>query len=174
MLEGGWGGTTPLARFHSACHVTRFAVSRANAHNERTNVAKSLDQVVGKWTANASGAQTAYTDGIQNTTVDPTALAVANQAGYLSGVQSSVNLWAANLRKAGKAKWQDKSLAKAGNYSTGIAAAGPDYANAMSTWLPRIQAAGQAAKAMPGTTIDQRIARSAYVARTLYNAKRGL
>jgi hypothetical protein len=44
----------------------------------------------------------------------------------------------------------------------------------MSTWLPRIQAAGAAAKAMPGQTIDQRIARSAYVARTLYNAKRGL
>jgi hypothetical protein len=137
-------------------------------------VAKSLEQVVSKWTTNAGGAQGAYTDGISNTSVDPTALAVANQAGYLSGVQQSVNLWSANLRKAGKAKWQAKSLAKAGNYGTGIAAAADDYAAAMGTWLPRITAAGAAAKAMPGQTLDQRIARSAYVARTLYNAKRGL
>jgi hypothetical protein len=137
-------------------------------------VAKTVDQVVQKWTTNAGGAQGAYTDGISNTSVDPTALAIANQAGYLQGVQSSVNLWAANLRKAGKNKWQSKSLAKAGNYGTGIAAAHDDYAQAMGTWLPRIQAAGQAAKQMPGQTLDQRIARSAYVARTLYNAKRGL
>jgi hypothetical protein len=34
--------------------------------------------------------------------------------------------------------------------------------------------AANAAKQMPGATLDQRIARSAYVQRTLYNAKRGL
>jgi hypothetical protein len=149
-------------------------VYRASAHDERQEVAKSIDQVVSKWAANAGAAQTAYTDGITNTTVDPTALAAANQAGYLAGVQGSVNLWRSNLLKAGKAKWQSKSLAKAGNFGTGVAAAKDDYQAAMSTWLPRIQAAGAAAKAMPGGTIDQRIARSAYVARTLYNAKRGL
>jgi hypothetical protein len=137
-------------------------------------VAKTIDQVVNKWSTNAGGAQGAYTDGITNTQVDPTQLAAANQAGYLAGVQASVNLWRSNLLKAGKAKWQQKSLDKAGNYGTGIAAAKDDYAQAMTTWLPRIQAAGSAAKAMPGQTIDQRIARSAYVARTLYNAKRGL
>lgn len=137
-------------------------------------VAKSIDQVVNKWAQNAGAAQTAYTDGIQNTTVDPTQLAAANQAGYLAGVQASVNLWRSNLLKAGKQKWQSKSLSKAGNFGTGIAAAKDDYAAAMATWLPRIQAAGSAAKAMPGQTLDQRLARSAYVARTLYNAKRGL
>jgi hypothetical protein len=137
-------------------------------------VAKTLDQVVSKWAGNSSGAQQAYVDGIQGTTVDPTALAVANQAGYLAGVQASVNLWSANLRRAGKQKWLDKSIAKAGNFATGVGAARDDYQAAMSTWLPRIQAAGTAAKQMPGTTIDQRIARSAYVQRTLYNAKRGL
>jgi hypothetical protein len=137
-------------------------------------VAKSVDQVVGKWSANASGAQQAYTDGIQNTTVDPTALAAANQAGYLAGVQGSVNLWRANLLKAGKAKWQQKSIDKAGNFATGIAAAKDDYQAAMQTWLPRIYAAAASAKSMPGATIDQRIARSAALQRQLYNTKRGL
>jgi hypothetical protein len=137
-------------------------------------VAKTLEQVTAKYSTNASGAQGAYTDGITNTSVDPTALAAARQAEYLAGVQASVNLWRANLLKTGKAGWQSASIAKAGNYGTGIQAGLPKYASAMQTWLPRIQAAGSAAKAMPGATLQQRIARSAYVATTLYNAKRGL
>jgi hypothetical protein len=137
-------------------------------------VAKSLEQVTAKYSANASAAQQAYVDGINNTTVDPTALAAANQAGYLAGVQASVNLWRANLLKVGKQGWQSASAAKSGNYGTGIQAGLPKYNTSMQTWLPRIQAAGAAAKAMPGQTLQQRIARSAYVATTLYNAKRGL
>jgi hypothetical protein len=137
-------------------------------------VAKSLEQVVQKWAQNAGAAQTAYTDGIQNTSVDPTALAAANQAGYLSGVQASVNLWRSNLLKVGKQGWQSASIAKAGNYGTGISAGQSKYQNSMQTWLAIIQSTGAAAKAMPGQTVDQRIARSAYVAKTLYNRKRGL
>lgn len=137
-------------------------------------MAKTLDQVVSKWAQNAGAAQTAYTDGIQNTTVDPTALAAANQAGYLAGVQSSVNLWRANLLKAGKSGWQNASIAKAGNYGTGISAGKDKFQAGMSQWLPIIQQTGAAAKAMPGQTVDLRIARAAYVAKTLYNRKRGL
>lgn len=138
-------------------------------------MAKSIDQVVSKWSQNASSAQTAYTDGINNTTVDPTSLAIANESGYLAGVQTAVSsgLWRRKLAAVGKAGWQQASNAKAGNYGTGIAAGKDKYASAMSTWLPAIQATGAAAKAMPGQTLEQRIARSAYVARTLYNRKRG-
>jgi hypothetical protein len=139
-------------------------------------VAKTLEQVTSKWSQNASGAQQAFVDGIRNTTVDPTALAVANEQGYLSGVQQAVSsgLWRRRLAAVGKQGWQSATEAKAGNYGTGIAAGQEKFQRAMSTWLPIIQAAGTAAKAMPGQTIDQRIARSAYVARTLYNRKRGL
>ena len=135
---------------------------------------KSLEQVTSKWAQNASGAQSAYTDGIQNTTVDPTALAAANQAGYLSGVQASVNLWRANLLKVGKAGWQAAAIAKAGNYGTGIAAGTQKFNTSMATWLPIIQQTGMAAKAMPGQTLQQRQARATYVSTTLYNRKRGL
>lgn len=137
-------------------------------------MAKTLDQVVNKWGGSTAGGQQAFVDGIQNTTVDPTQLAIANQAGYLSGVQQSVNLWASNLAKAGKAKWQANSVAKAGNWTTGVTAGKTAYQQAMTTWLPILQQTGASARAMPGQTIDQRIARSAYVARTLYNRKRGL
>jgi hypothetical protein len=66
------------------------------------------------------------------------------------------------------------SIAKASNFGTGIAAGQAKYERAMQTWLPEIQRVGAAAKAMPGQTIDQRLARSAYVGRTLYNRKRGI
>jgi hypothetical protein len=137
-------------------------------------MAKTLDQVVSKWGANAAGAQPAYVAGIQNTTVDPTALAIANEAGYLSGVQASVGLWRAGLARSGKAGWQAAAVAKAANYGTGINAGKDKYNQAMTAWLPIIQQTGAAAKQMPGATLQQRIARSAYVATTLYNRKRGL
>jgi hypothetical protein len=137
-------------------------------------MAKTLDQVVSKWTTNAGGAQQSYVDGIQNTAVDPTALAIANEQGYLSGVQASVGLWRQGLARAGKAGWQSAAVAKAGNYGTGINAGRDKYNQAMTTWLPIILSTGAAAKQMPGATLQQRIARSAFVATTLYNRKRGL
>jgi hypothetical protein len=139
-------------------------------------VAKDLSSVVRKWAANASGAQQAYVDGIEGTTVDPTALAVQNEAGYLSGVQQAVSsgLWRRKLQAVGRQGWMTASIAKASNFGTGIAAGQAKYERAMQTWLPEIQRVGAAAKAMPGQTIDQRLARSAYVGRTLYNRKRGI
>jgi hypothetical protein len=139
-------------------------------------LAKDLASVVRKWTANASGAQQAYIDGIESTTVDPTALAIANEQGYLAGVQSAVTtgLWRRKLSAVGRAGWQAASIAKASNFSTGIAAGASKYERSMTTWLPIIQQAGVAAKAMPGQTLDQRLARSAYVGRTLYNRKRNI
>jgi hypothetical protein len=139
-------------------------------------LAKDLASVVRKWTANASGAQQAYIDGIESTTVDPTALAIANEQGYLAGVQSAVTtgLWRRKLSAVGRAGWQAASIAKASNFSTGIAAGASKYERSMTTWLPIIQQAGVAAKAMPGQTLDQRLARSAYFGRTLYNRKRNI
>lgn len=139
-------------------------------------MAKDLSTVVRKWTANASGAQQAYVDGIEATTVDPTALAVQNEQGYLQGVQQAVSsgLWRRKLQAVGRAGWMTASVAKAGNFATGIAAGADKYERSMQTWLPRIQQVGAAAKAMPGQTIEQRLARSAYVGRTLYNLKRNI
>lgn len=137
-------------------------------------MAKTLDQVVGKWSQNASGAQQAFVEGVQATSVDPTALAIANEAGYLAGVQQSVGLWRANLSRVGKQGWQSATVAKAGNYGTGIAAGRDKYQQAMTAWLPIIQSTAATARAMPGATLQQRIGRSAYVATTLYNRKRGI
>lgn len=139
-------------------------------------MAKTLEATVTRWQQGAGGAQQAFTDGVQNTTVDVVGRAIQNQAGYVQGVLDAANSgrWAGNLQRVGTAGWKAKTVAKAANYGVGITAGADNYSSAMGTWLPRINSAAAAAKGMPGATIDQRIARSAYVQRTLYNAKRGL
>src|SRR5258708_9381633 len=121
-------------------------------------MAKTLEQVTAKWAQNAGAAQTAYTDGIRNTTVDPTALAAANEAGYLSGVQQAVQsgLWRQRLAAGGKQGWQDAAIAKAGSYGTGISVRAPNLTRAMQTWHPIIQQAGAAATSMPRRTVVPR------------------
>ena len=137
---------------------------------------KTLDQTIQRWQTGAGGAQQAFTDGVNNTTVDVVGRAIANQAGLLQGFNDAVNSgrWAGALQKVGTSGWKSATTAKAANYGTGIAAGVPKYTSAMTTWLPRILSAAASAKAMPGATIDQRIARSAAFQRALYNAKRGL
>lgn len=139
-------------------------------------MAKTLDQTVSNWQTGATGAQQKFVDGVEGTTVDVVGRAVAAQSALLQGFNESVTSgrWAAKLRAVGTQGWKDKTTAKAANYGVGIQAGQTAYASAMQTWLPRIQSVAAAAKNMPGGTIENRIARSAYLQRTLYNAKRGM
>ncbi len=138
-------------------------------------MAKDLGTVVSKWVASAGTAQASYVQGIETTTKDPTALAIRSQGALLANFQAAVTSgrWARNLAAAGKGKWQSNAVAKAGNYSTGIAAGESNYATAMQTWLPRIYAAANTVNSMPSGTLQASIARSAAFQTALYNAKRG-
>lgn len=138
-------------------------------------MAKDLATTVGRWRTGAGGAQQAFIDGVQRTEKDPTQLAIANAQGMLAGVTEAVTSgrWQRNLAAVGKQGWQSKTVAKAANFGVGIAAGEQAYADAMTTWLPRIHTAAASAKAMPGQTLQQRLQRSAAFATALYNAKRG-
>lgn len=82
-----------------------------------------------RWQSAASTAQTRYTEGVQTTTSDPTALAAAQAQKMLNGVSAAVTsgYWQRRLADVGKAGWQSATLAKANNYSTGIQASGTKY-----------------------------------------------
>jgi len=139
-------------------------------------VAKTLEQTVSNWQAGAGAAQQRFVDGVQGTQVDVVGKAIAAQPALVAGFNQAVSsgFWAARLRAVGTAGWKDRTVAKAANYGVGIQAGTPNYNQAMQVWLPRIQSVAAQAKNMPGGSIDNRIARSAYLQRTLYNAKRGL
>ncbi len=138
-------------------------------------MAKDLGTTVSNWTAGASAGQGKYVLGIEGTTVDPTALAIRAQSALLANFNQAVTSgrWAARLSAAGKGKWQTNAVAKAGNWSTGIASGETAYSTAMQTWLPRIQSAANQVRTMPSGTLAASQARSAQFMALLYNAKRG-
>lgn len=139
-------------------------------------MAKDLTTTISNWTSGAATGQQKYVQGIESTSVDPTQLAIRAQGALLQNFSQAVTSgrWANRLAAAGKGKWQANSVAKAGNWSTGISSGEPAYAQAMQTWLPRIQSAAASVRTMPSGTLAASQARSAAFMATLYNAKRGL
>src|SRR6266496_3801296 len=129
-----------------------------------------------KWSTGIQGKQQKFVDGVQGTTVDPTALAIAAEGAMLTNITQAITSgrWRQALQRAGKAKWQGNTIAKAANW-TGAATTGKAaYETAMQTWGPIIVQTAAAARAMPGGSLPNNLARANYLATTLYNRKRGL
>lgn len=129
-----------------------------------------------KWATGVQGKQQAFVDGVQNTTVDPTALAIAAEGAMLANVTQAITSgrWRQNLSRAGKAKWQNNTIGKAANWVASATTGKGAYDTAMQTWGPIINQTAAAARAMPGGSLANNLARANYLATTLYNRKRGL
>lgn len=134
---------------------------------------KDAGAATAKYTAGASAGQAAYSAGVQATTKDPTALAVAAQAklqaNFLAALQSG--RWARNLQAVGAAGWKAAVLAKAANYGVGIAAGATKYQAAYQSMLPQMQSLQAQIDAMPNVTIGDANARSAAWATGMRNWK---
>jgi hypothetical protein len=139
-------------------------------------MAKDLQSVVSSWTNSAGTAQQKFVDGVQNTAADPTQLAIRAQGALVANFTQAVTSgrWAQKLGAVGKAGWQAATVAKAGNYSTGIAAGAPKYEAAMQTWLPFINQTAASVRNMPSGSLANNLARANAMATALYNRKRGL
>lgn len=139
-------------------------------------MAKDLATTVANWTNSTGTGQQSYVQGIQATQVDPTQLAIQNAQAALQNYAQAITSgrWAARLSAAGKGKWTTNSVAKAGNWSTGVAAGKDAYQQAMGTWLPIIDGVAAQVRSMPSGTLAASQARSNYFMQQLYNRKRGL
>lgn len=138
-------------------------------------MAKPLSEWASNWTNSAGQAQANYAAGVQATDVDVVGRAIASQSAMVSNFTASVTngTWARNLSAVGTQGWKTATVAKAANFGVGFTAGAQKYAAAMQTWGPRIQQISAAAKAMPGGTTENRIARSVYLQRQLHAAKVG-
>jgi hypothetical protein len=136
-------------------------------------MATDVATAVERWKAGASVGQQRYTEGIQSTTKDPVALAIAQQSKLVANFSQSVSSgrWARNLAKTGKVGWQAASLAKASNWGTGIAAGADKYQTAMGVWLPIINQAAAQVQSMPKATIGDSAARATAFMTALHTAK---
>jgi hypothetical protein len=127
--------------------------------------------VAQRWANSAGAAQTRYTEGVQSTNLDPTALAVAQQTKLLQNFQQAIQngRWSRSLQRVGKAGWQAATVAKAANYSTGINASQQKYAEAIAPVL-QVEAQLQSQIAsMPKATLQDSINRMAAWATGLHN-----
>ena len=132
-----------------------------------------LATTVQRWRDSASIGQTRYAEGVQATQVDVVARAVAAQPKLLANVQQAITSgrWARRLQERGTAGWKSATLAKASNYSTGIAAGADNYQRAMTEWLPIISSAAASVQSMPNTSFQDSLARMNAFATALHNAK---
>lgn len=118
--------------------------------------------VAAKWAARTQAAAQDYQAGVQNTDKDPTALAIAGGQRYIQRVTDAFNSgkWANGLRRTGKAGWQAATLAKVGNFSTGVAAAEGKVATAFGPLLAYEAQVQGRINAMPNVTLQDRINRA--------------
>jgi len=128
-----------------------------------TAMAKTVQQVVDKWAANAGGAQQAFTQGVEGTTVDVAARAIAQQGVLLQNFSEAVTSgrWARGLTESGGTQnWKTKTVAKAANYGTGINAGKGKFQSAMTKLLPYIQQGQATIASMPKGSIAASKARA--------------
>jgi hypothetical protein len=102
-----------------------------------------------KWATAMSGAQAAYTAGVQAVTVPPGQKAAANVQNYIAGVQNKAQEWATNVAAVSLNEWQTQATQKgAPRLGSGATAAQPKFqtfmtallqfeANALGTLPPR-------------------------------------
>ena len=114
-----------------------------------------------RWSQGAAAAQTRYTEGIQSTTKDPTALAAAASAKMLANVTQAVSSgsWAQRLLDVGANGWKQASIAKAANYGTGIAAGTSKYQQGYTAFWNYATPLLNQVHSMPSNTLADSIAR---------------
>ncbi len=90
---------------------------------------KTAAQAAQNWQNAAGRATTDYVAGVNSTTKDQAALAVAQQAALLNNFTQSVTSgrWAAGVTRRGTAYWKQQTEAKSQNYATGYSSGASNY-----------------------------------------------
>lgn len=115
-----------------------------------------------RYVQGASQGQARFVEGVQSTTKDPTALAVAAQGKLVTNFNAAIQAgkYARGLSRVGKAGWQAATVAKASNYTTGIQAGASKYEAAIGPVLSQISSLQSQIAQMPNNTIEDSAARA--------------
>lgn len=93
---------------------------------------KTAQQAAQNWQASSGRAQTGYVDGVNSTTKDQAALAVAAIPRMVSGFNAAAasGRIAQGLQRGGTAYWKSQTVAKVSAYALGFQNGGNNYAAA--------------------------------------------
>lgn len=98
---------------------------------------RPLESIAAKFAARAQAAAPEYGAGIANPKVDQAAAAIAGADAYNQGVQEAISAgrFQSGVRKAGTAKWQERSKSLGvQRYPQGVAASKGDYATGFAPY----------------------------------------
>lgn len=115
-----------------------------------------------KWANNLGASTTAIKNGVQAVTTSPTQLAAAAVGKWQAAVatQKAANDFVNSLNKVSLAQWQSAMLNKGLNrIGPGAQAAIPKFTTFLQAFLPFEQNIATQVRAMPSTTLQDRIAR---------------
>lgn len=124
-------------------------------------MAKTVQQITAKYQSRVAGAGPDYAAGVQNPKSDWLTAYGAAQARMAQGLQAAITA-GKPLKRAqaagGTQNWQQKAASKgARNYAAAAADAAAGYQAVADKVISAGEAARQAAKSLPGTTIEQRM-----------------
>jgi len=103
---------------------------------------KSIDDIVKKWTTETPARVRYYEAGVKDPTKDWAEATAAAEAAYESGVTAAIGnkLYGKGVKKAGTAKWQNKSIQKGvPRYPEGVRVAGPEFQAGFAPYRDEIE-----------------------------------
>lgn len=104
---------------------------------------KDLSKSKEKYGSRGNAAGPAYTEGVNTTSKDQNALAIAAKEQWAQGVATAAanDLFAKGLHKAGNDKWKRNAATKGGlRYGPGVMAAKDDWANGFQPYADTLKA----------------------------------
>ncbi len=124
-------------------------------------MAKNATEVAAKWSANLSAAGPHIQAGVAAVTEAPGVAAARNKAGYLAGVQRSVDKWASRVSSVSLGEWQNAMTSKGiQRIALGAQQAQPKFATFMQSFLPHVEQVAATVRQMPKGTLQAGIARA--------------
>jgi len=124
-----------------------------------------------KWARRLRGATEDIRRGVQRVTVAPGEAAAANQEAMLTNLVESINsgLWASRVRGVSLQAWQNATITKGlQRIPQGVEASQEKMARIAQELLPAVDAAAEAARAIPKVTLEDSIQRMTVFVREMH------
>lgn len=140
----------------------------------RTTVRTNPAAATAKWTARLQAAGAEMTAGANRVTVAPGQAAAAKFDKWLAGVQNNAAKWRRNVAAVSLEAWRSSYTTLGVNRAqAGATAKAGKYEAFANSFYPFLEQAMAKVNAMPDTTLEDRIAKSAAMQRALAQYKGG-
>jgi hypothetical protein len=133
----------------------------------------SPQEMAAKWRDRASAATGDYQAGVERVSGSPGQAAARKADKWFAGIQNSRSKWQERVAGVSEAEWKQATVEKgAPRFATGVQAAEGKMAQFASEFFPHLDAVTNRVKAMPDTTLEQRLARMTEQARGVSQFRR--